>query len=275
MGKGKTYGRRKSPASKVRRIIREVDVVLEVIDCRDHWGTRNMKIERYVNDGNSVLIFVLNKCDLVEESELIPLKRQLSGIAPTVFTSAKEKYGIGKLKAAIRRHAPVIPVKVGIVGYPNVGKSMLANALKGKRSAGVSPVAGFTKGKQWLKVPGDILLYDSPGVIGKEDEQGLAIIGAIDADKCKDPETCANQILDRLNFKNPEEIKRRYGVLYGDNVLGEIAKKRGKLLKGGIPDKKAAAKIVIREWTRGTLERFKKKESEAKHTDGEPSRKVR
>lgn len=275
MGSGRTGGRRKSFATKVRRIIREVDVVLEVLDCRDPDGTRNREIESYINNGNSVLIFVLNKCDLAEESELVPLKRRLSGIAPTVFTSAKDKYGIGKLKEAIHRHAPALPVKVGIVGYPNVGKSMLGNALKGRRSAGVSPVPGYTKSQQWLKVSDDILLYDSPGVIGKEDERGLAIIGAIDADKCEDPEACAHQILDRLNFENPGEIERRYGVEYGNDVLEHIARKRGKLLKGGVPDLKAAGKIVIREWTKGTLERFKKVESKTNRTDGEPSRKVR
>ena len=261
--------------AKVRRIIKAVDVVLEVLDCREPAETRNAWVERYVRSNEKVLIFALNKCDLVEKAELVPLKRNLSGVAPTVFTSAKEKYGIGKLKTLIRRHAPELPVKVGIVGYPNVGKSMLGNALKGKRSAGVSPVPGYTKGRQWLRVSKDILLYDSPGVVGKDDEARLAIMGAVDADKSKDPEGCALKILDKLNFENPGEIERRYGVSYGDDVLEDIARKRGKLLKGGVPDTKAAAKIVMREWTRGKLERFKKSEKEGMDADGEPSRKVR
>ena len=260
---------------KVKRIINQVDVVLEVLDSRDPKDTRNSHMEDYVITGGKILIFVLNKCDLVDKESMIPMKRNLCGIAPTVFVSAKEKHGIGKLKQAIKRHAHSLPVKVGIVGYPNVGKSMLANTLKGKRSAGVSPVAGYTKGQQWLKVSDSILLYDSPGVVGKKDESELALIGAIDADKCEDPERVALRILDKLNFENPGEIERAYGVEFADGVLEGIAKKRGKLKKGGIPDIKAAAKVVIQDWTRGRLERFKKKESENLSTDGGPSKKVR
>jgi len=262
---------RKKFAYRVKRIIREVDVVLEILDSRDPDGTRNTKIEYWIKNSGKVLVFVLNKCDLVEEKELMAMKRRLSGIAPTVFTSAKNKYGMRKLKTMVYRHAPGIPVKVGIVGYPNVGKSMLANALKGKRSAGVSPVAGYTKGQQWLKVSSRLLLYDSPGVIGRESESELAVIGAIDPDMCKDPIGVALKILDKLNFENPGEIDRRYGVEFGDDVLEGIAKKRGKLLKGGVPDTKAAAVIVIREWNRGKLQRFKKDADKRGNTDGEPS----
>lgn len=274
--KGGSARKRGGGASgKVKDIIREVDVVLVVLDCQDPHGTRNFEIERYTAQEGKVLVFVLNKCDLVDREGLMPMKRRLSGVAPAVFTSAKDKYGIGKLKSMIKRHAPRMPVRVGIVGYPNVGKSMLANALKGKRSAGVSPVAGFTKGQQWLKVSENMLLYDSPGVVDKRAEGDLAIIGAVDPDKCADPVGAAMKILDRVNFENPGEIEKRYGVEFGDGVLDGIAKERGRLKPGGIPDAKAAAIIVIREWNRGKLERFKKKDNEREIADGEPSKKVR
>lgn len=239
----------------IRKIINRVDVVLEVLDIRDPHGTRSKEIEDYVRRKKKVLLLVLNKCDLVAKESAEKIKRDLSGIAPAVFISATKKYGTKKLRGLVRRHVKKFPVKIAIVGYPNVGKSQLCNALKGKTSAPVAPVPGFTKGEQWIRISKDIMLFDTPGVIPrKESEKSLALKGALDADKVKDPEAGAIEILKYLLEEDEETLFDRYGMV-GDpeEMLVAIARKRGKLKKGGEPDTVAAAKIVIREWYRGVL----------------------
>lgn len=264
-------GRWKSPAAKVKAVMRRADVVIEVLDARNPYGTMCVWVEESVKRAGKVLLFVLNKCDLIPQETSEQLKKDLREIAPTVFTCATKKQGIGKLRDLIRSSAPGLPTKVAMVGYPNVGKSQLCNALKGKSAAKVAPVPGYTKSKQWIKVSRNILLFDTPGVIiRRESETSLALKGAIDADKLKNPEGAAIAILKRVMEGDEEALWQRYGVT-GDpeEMLVEIARKRGKLKKGGVPDTVAAAKIVIRDFCKGKIKR-----QEPKPRPANPDRQV-
>ncbi|MFH1786976.1 MAG: GTPase [archaeon] len=240
---------------KMDMLLRRAEVIVEVLDARNPQGTRAEDIEERARRYGRRLIFAVNKCDLIEKEEAERIKRELEKVAPTVFVSASKKLGTTILRDTIRRVAPQLPAKVALVGYPNVGKSQLSNALKGKSAAKVSPVPGYTKHQQWVRVSKNILLYDTPGVIPRwESEESLAFKFAVDPDLMKRPEKAALDILKYLMEKNEEVVFNRYGVS-GDpeEVLIEIARRRGKLLKGGVPDTIAAAKIVIREWTSGKL----------------------
>jgi len=276
----------RSPFATVRGVIKKVDLVLEVLDARFPQETRSVELEQRVRAGGKGLIIVLNKCDMVPRSEVENAAEGLGGVAPYLFVSATRKLGTKRLRDLIRKTAPRLPVKVGIVGYPNVGKSQLSNALKGRGSAGVAPVPGYTKGVQWLRVSKNILLYDTPGVVGRgEGEVELVLKGALEADACKDPVRCANAILERAEKELPGSVPDFYGVgpgvidgrVYeeGESLLERIARKRGKLLKGGVPDERGAAVMVIRDWYKGRLKkRFIKCGREKESTAGEPSRKV-
>lgn len=259
--------RAKDPMKIVKRIIRRVDVVIEVLDSRDPEGTRCRGIEKFARGEGKVLLFAVNKCDLIDKEVSERYKRSLSGIAPAVFTSAKEKKGTRILRGKIRKHGPKKkPIKVALVGYPNVGKSLLANALKGKRAAGVAPVAGYTKNVQWVKVSSDILLHDLPGAFPRsETEKSLALKCAISPDRVKDPEEGAVGILGWLIENNPDAITERYGIQASSDpyeLLERIGEVRGKLQKGGEVDMNATARIVMQEWASNRLEKHIKVKKE-------------
>src|SRR3989344_378475 len=150
----------------VNEVIRDSDVVLEVLDARFPEETRNKEIEEKIKKINQKgihkkLIYVLNKSDLVKE-KFCNLEFDFS---PYVFVSAKNNLGTTRLRSLLKEEArKKKPLIVGILGYPNTGKSSLINALKQKRSAGVGAAPGFTRGLQKIKISRDIYLLDTPGV---------------------------------------------------------------------------------------------------------------
>ena len=147
----------------VNKVIRKSDIVLEILDARFIDETRNKRIE----DKIKILIHVINKCDYVEKSYMDEVKKTLENC---VFVSAKKRYGTTLLKQKIKALANKNKIKkpmVGVIGYPNVGKSSVINVLKGKRSAKTSPEAGLTRAEQYLNVDNDFLMIDTPGVISK------------------------------------------------------------------------------------------------------------
>ena len=268
--KTRARARRVSGIQKVKKIIEKSAVVLEVIDARDISGTRSLFIEKYAENNGKVLLFVINKSDLVPKKLVERGKRELSGLAPTYYISARNRTGIFRLKQGIMTHAKKLPVRVSIVGYPNVGKSQLANALKGRRAAKVAPLPGETKGVQWVSVSTQILLLDSPGIIPlKDTEESLALKGAISPDKLKDPVHVAVSILDLLKRVNKERLLEVYGLetkdlgVSSEELIKTISRKRGRLFKGGEPDIETTAKQVLRDWYNGKISRYSgKKEME-------------
>ncbi len=258
---------RVSKIQKVKKIIQKSQMVLDILDARDIAGTRSLLIEEFAKKMGKVLIFVINKSDLVPLEKLKEEKRALSGIAPAYFIIATEKKGLTRLRDGIVRHAKKLPVKISLVGYPNVGKSQLANALKGKTAARVAPVPGHTKSIQWISVSKSILLFDSPGIVPlKDSEKSLALKGAVNVDLTRDPVRAAGAVLDAIRAENRESLLSVYNFepsvfdLENNDILGLIAKKRGKLLPGGVPDLESAAKYILRDWYKGKLSKYRKDE---------------
>jgi ribosome biogenesis GTPase A len=234
----------------VNTVLKEADLIIQVLDARMIEETRNSELEEKVYASGKVLLYVVTKCDLVPRGTLDPIKRVL---VPAVFISATEHHGTTILKKKILELSRGESVTVGVVGYPNVGKSSLINALAGRKVARTSSESGFTKGLQKIKVDNKIMLLDTPGVFpaGEKDTVKHGRTGAVDYARIKDPEMAALRLIE----DEMEVVEGYYGV-YGeeaDDILIEIALKYKKLSKGGKPNLEVTARMVLRDWQKGKM----------------------
>lgn len=229
----------------VKEVIDECNVIVEVVDARDVEGTRSRKIESIVRRRGKKLILVINKTDLTKTFK-IPKGN-------VVLLSATKRKGTKKLRDTIYALGRgEEKIKAGLVGYANTGKSSIINALGGKAKTSSKP--GFTRGKQWLKVTNKIMLFDSPGIIPRnEGETKLAIKGAYDITKLKDPIGAAMKLIEKVGTK---KLRKAYGVEeYEDSYeqLEELAGKWMMLRKGAELDLDRASKKLIKDWQTGKL----------------------
>ncbi len=250
---------------RVRKVLEDADLVLEVADAREPIETRNKRLEELAEKLGKPIVLVLNKCDLVPFEVLEAWKRYLEREYPTVFISAKHRLGTRKLMVYIKRYSPRLPVRVAVVGYPNVGKSTIINYLKGRHVAQTSPVPGWTRGEQLVKAKSWLYVVDTPGVIPVEevkDEALLIIKGAIDPARLQDPLYPAIKLIERILKYNSTAFLERYGIDSKDpmKIIEEVARKRGLLLKGGRPNIDEAARAIIKDWIEGKLTYYRRPE---------------
>ena len=239
----------------VRRVVMESDIVLLILDVRMPELSRNKELEDIIMRYNKELILVFTKVDMVSPSYLNFVRRKYPNAS---FVSGARNIGINELKTDLLILAKRMKIKdprIGVVGYPNVGKSAIINAIAKRARAKVSAKAGTTRGIQWIRV-GDMKILDSPGVIPiVDDEVKLGILGSKNPEKLKNPERVASAIIklfldyDRSVFENCYDIK----ISDLDLVFEEIAKKKRFLLKGGIIDERRAALAIIKDWQDGKL----------------------
>jgi len=248
------------------KIIENSDIVLEVLDARFVDETRNQEFEDKVIGKEKILIYVFNKADLVRKSSL----RKFNYLNPSIFVSSTERKGVRELRNLIKKLSKKISkpvdkdssgkIVVGIIGYPNVGKSSLINVLIGKSSAGTSSQSGFTKALQKLKLSDEIVLLDSPGVIPEKEYSSSdrkkiaqhAKLGARDFSKVKDPEMVVFEIMKDYS----EAIENFYGIDAGGDteiLIEKLGRKKGFMKKGGEVNEDKTARLILKDWQTGNI----------------------
>ena len=226
----------------VRKVLETADIILIVLDARQPDASSNRDIARRIESLGKKHIFVINKVDLVSKQDQAKLN-----LPNSVEVSSQSHIGTLRLYRKIMELAKGEKVLVGVVGYPNTGKSTLINTLKGKHIARTSSVSGFTKGVQKIALNDKIMLLDTPGVLQNygSDNTSLHMIGAVDVNKIRDPLTAALDIVDRMDgrVEGYFQVEKHADAM---ETMEQIALKKNLLLKGGLPDTVRAAKETIR-----------------------------
>lgn len=251
--------RRKKENRWVFELIKESDVVLEVVDGRFPHLTRVSSIERLAIRDKIPLIIVLNKCDLLPRKTCERNKDILKKEFPTVYISAQNRQGTKKLRMLIARISPRKEIKISLVGVPNTGKSSLINILRGKHVTQTGQKPGITRHKQMIRVTNRILAFDSPGVLPFDhpDTNLQAFLGAYPINNLDDPINTFDFFLNRIKKHYTKGFVERYSLQSidqpNDIILETIAEKRGFFLKGGKLNLDEAAKVIMREFVSGTI----------------------
>ncbi|XP_060073692.1 nucleolar GTP-binding protein 2-like [Ylistrum balloti] len=259
-------GQSKRVWGELYKVIDSSDVVVQVLDARDPLGTRCYQIERYMKKEkpHKHLIFVLNKVDLIPVWVTQKWVAILSSEYPTMafHASITNPFGKGSLINLLRQfaklHTDKKQISVGFIGYPNVGKSSIINTLRAKKVCNVAPIAGETKVWQYVTLMKRIYLVDCPGVVypSADSKAEFVLKGIVRVEMVKTPEDYIQELLKRVK---KDYIKQTYKVeewTDAENFLEQLAKKCGKLLKGGEPDFSTMAKMVLNDWQRGKIPYF-------------------
>jgi ribosome biogenesis GTPase A len=243
--------------SSVIGAIKYADIVLFVLDARMPELSRNKDLEERIESLNKKVLLVFNKVDLISKDVLTKLKKEYP---EAFFVSGYKTFSMDKLRLALLAEAEKFPEKklnVGIVGYPNVGKSVITNVLSRSRKTKVSSKAGTTKGNQWAD-SSEFRITDSPGVLSYgDDELKLGVLGAKNPEKLKNPEHVATEIIKILLNNDPKDLEENYNIKITEKdeyeILLQIGKSKNFLKKGGLVEEARTALMIIRDWQTGKL----------------------
>ena len=266
--------------TKARRMMEEnvklVDAVGEILDARIPYASRNPEIDKLA--AGKPRLVVLNRIDLADPTVTLRWRQSFEkqGLA-IVETDAKSGKGVKDFVPAVRRlltdkqkeyEAKGLvgrPLRLMIVGIPNVGKSTLINKIAGRKAAISGDTPGVTRGKQWIHIDAGLDLLDTPGILwpkfeSQEVGEMLAITNAIRSEVL-DKETLGANFMLRLARMYPEALKERYRIepdpaLNGFELLEQAAQKRGFLISRGEYDIERMANTLLNEYHDGKLGRL-------------------
>ena len=252
---------------KIKEILPLIDAVAEVVDARIPQSSRNPEIKELIEGKPHIIL--LNKCDMADKvitdkwiehykSEgitAIPVDCK-SGKGLQSFKSTVKTVLAEKLENYAKKGMVGKPLRVMVVGIPNVGKSSFINKIAGGGKAKVENRPGVTRGNQWFTIDKQLELLDTPGVLWPKFEdktvgERLAFTGAV-KDRVLDVELLAMRLLEVLSVNYPELLTNRYGELDFSldsyDLLSLIGKKRGMVIRGGETDTERAANMLLEEY---------------------------
>lgn len=278
---------RKAYYKEFKKVVDNSDVILEVLDARDPLGCRCFKVEEAVLSAgsNKKIVLVLNKIDLVPPPVVEKWLKHLRNEFPTIAFKAstqtqKQHLAQSKIPTSLatsdllstskcmgaatlmkllgnycRNQNIRTSITVGVVGFPNVGKSSIINSLKRSKSCTVGATPGVTKNVQEIQLDKHVRLLDSPGIVMDAGTSDVSIIlrNCVKVESLDDVVTPVEAILKRCNKQQVMEKYRIPDYRGTHDFLCELAKRKGKLKKGGVPDVNAAAKAILCDWNSGKI----------------------
>lgn len=269
-------GHMKKTREMIQENLKMVDLVIEVIDSRIPVSSRNPIIDELVKGKKRIII--LNKSDLADKTEnkkwaehftaagdsVLMMNCMLGDGVKQLFKMLNKEQEIKNAEKARKK-----PLRMMIVGVPNVGKSSLINRMTGKKSTKTGDRPGVTKGKQWLTLTNSMQLLDTPGILWPKFEDpevglNLAFCGSI-KDEILDTATLAMELIGVISERYPDLLLERYKIEEISETpletMEAIALKRGLILPGKRIDYERTARTVLDEFRGGkighiTLERL-------------------
>ncbi|MEV2914579.1 ribosome biogenesis GTPase YlqF [Paenibacillus larvae] len=265
---------------EIQEKLKQLDVVIELLDARIPLSSRNSMIDEILKDKPRLV--VLNKSDLAdpvvteawvaffekETLKALPIDAASGFQVKDIIPRCKE-LASHKIEAQIQKGIKPRPVRALIVGIPNVGKSTLINQLAGKKIAATGDRPGITKGQQWIKVGKEMDLLDTPGILWPKFEDQLvglklAATGAI-REEILHLDEIAFYLTKQLIIHYPQALRERYGLaeLPGDlednhaivDVMETVGRKRGAIMSGGRVDLEKTSSVLLRDTRSGKLGR--------------------
>jgi len=267
--------------AKAKRILKDdlklVDLVIEVVDARVPFSSRNPDLKDLLEKKNQERISVLNKKDLADQKlnqkwvEFFDEQREAA-----VLLNSLTGEGVGELKSILNNKHDNIAAKLAekgrnprrlramIIGIPNVGKSALINLLAGSQITTIGNKPGVTRGRQWVNVNKNVRLLDTPGILwpkfsDEDTAYKLALTGAVDND-IFDFELAAYKLIKFIVSFDEDILIDFYGIDsaagHPYDILADIGRKRGCLMTGGKVDRNRAAGVVINDYRDGKLGRI-------------------
>lgn len=252
----------------IKDLVSEIDVVIELLDARSPFSSCNPLLQSMIKHKKKIRL--LNKSDLADDNItqlwLNFFQEQKGTVAIRGYKDNQKQRGqIIKLcqSLAPNRNSFEKPLRVMIIGIPNVGKSTLINQLIGKKSAKTGDIPAVTKANQCLTLTDSFLIYDTPGMMWQKIDYPqigyhLALCNSIGRNAL-DEEILALYLIDYLKVSYPEHLSKRYKLevvtlnLHNDELLNLIGKKRGCILSGGVIDRQKASELIIQDFREGRI----------------------
>lgn len=252
---------------KIAEILPIIDAVAEIVDARIPISSRNPDLMGLIKD--KPLLILLNKCDMADPAETakwISFYKK-NGI-PAIPVDCKTGKGVSEFKDKVKellshklesykaKGMVGKPLRVMVVGIPNVGKSTFINRMAGASRLKAENRPGVTRGNQWVTIDKQLELLDTPGVLWPKFEdktvgEHLAFTGAV-KDAVLDIELLAMRLLENLSENYRELLTNRFGELDFSldsyDLLSLVGKKRGMVIRGGETDTERAANMLLEEY---------------------------
>ena len=251
--------------------LKVIDVIIEIVDSRAPISSKNPFLEDVTNSKKRLLVF--SKKDLTDDNKINMFENYYQDKNyDTILANLNDKkdileiikkvqfLGKDRQEKYLKRGMKPQPLRVMIIGIPNVGKSTLINKLTRKNAASVQNTPGHTRAQQWVRINENFELLDTPGILPPHYEDKtyslhLALIGSI-KENILPIEDLYDYLIEFLLKEYPSSLNKRYGVdetLSIHEITNEIAKRRGLLLKGNEYDEEKTKKLVLKEFKEGII----------------------